>query len=93
MDAIRVGVIGDYDPDFVAHTTTDTSLRHAADHLGAPLEFEWVPTPALAGGDAAARLEPFDGLWVSAGSPYRARDGAFAALRFARERDRPMVAT
>lgn len=93
METVRIGVVGDFNPEFESHTTTDSSLRHAGDHLGVRLEFEWVPTPTLAGGEAAERLEPFDGLWISAGSPYRAREGAFAAVRFAREHDRPMLAT
>jgi CTP synthase (UTP-ammonia lyase) len=93
MDAIRIGVVGDFNPGFEAHTATDTSLKHAADHLGLALELEWLPTPSLAKGDCTERLEPYDGLWISAGSPYRDREGAFAAIRFARERNRPMVAT
>ena len=93
MGAVRIGVVGDFNPEFEAHTTTDSSLRHAADHLELALKFEWLPTPSLATGEVTERLEPFDGLWISAGSPYLAREGAFAAVRFARERDRPMVAT
>ena len=93
MDAVRIGVVGDFNPEYEAHLTTDTSLKHAADHLEVRLEFAWVPTPALAAGDVADLLGRFDGLWISAGSPYRAREGAFAAVRFAREHDRPMVAT
>ncbi len=93
MEKVRIGVVGDFDPEFVAHTTTDDSLRHAAEHLGLTLGFEWLPTPSLAGPSAPEKLAAYDGLWISAGSPYRDRAGAFAAIRFARERDWPLVAT
>lgn len=90
--AVRIGVIGDFNPEFAAHTTTDASLEHAAAQRGEPIEFEWVATPSIPHGDAAAFLDGWDGLWISAGSPYRDRKGVFAAIRFARERLRPMFA-
>ena len=91
--AIRIGVVGDFNPDFPAHTTTNDALAHSAEVVGRSVEVEWIPTPSLVEAGGLARLGGFDGLWISAGSPYRQRDGAFAAIRFARERGRPMVAT
>jgi len=32
-------------------------------------------------------------VWIAPGSPYRSLDGALRAIRFARERDWPLVAT
>ena len=90
---VRIGIVGDWNPEFAAHTTTDASLRHAADAAGFAVEFEWIPTTSIPAQDAAPVLEPWDGIWISAGSPYRHREGAIAAARFARERLRPMVAT
>jgi CTP synthase (UTP-ammonia lyase) len=91
--SVRIGIVGDYNPGFEAHTTTDSSLRDAADFLGLEVERRWLPTSSLTGHDLAERLSAMDGLWISAGSPYADRDGAFAAIRFARERDWPLVAT
>lgn len=91
--SVRIGIVGDYDPEFEAHTTTDSSLRDAASDLGLPIESLWLPTPSLAGGAAESILSALDGIWISAGSPYRDRAGAFAACRLARERDWPLVAT
>jgi CTP synthase (UTP-ammonia lyase) len=92
---VRIAMIGDYNPEFIAHTTADDSLRHVSDALGVGVEFEWVPTASVpADPVAAARaLAPWDGLWISAGSPYVSRDGALAAVRVARERGKPLVAT
>jgi len=91
--SVRIGVVGDYKPEFEAHTTTDSSLREAAESLGIEVEAPWLPTSSLAGGGLDEALGAMDGLWISAGSPYANRDGAFAAIRWARERDWPLVAT
>lgn len=88
-------MIGDYNPAFVAHTTADASLRHVADATGIAIESAWVATPSIPADpvEAAKALSAWDGLWISAGSPYASRDGALAAIRVARERGKPMVAT
>lgn len=88
-------MIGDYNPTFVAHTTADASLSHIAAALQTGIESAWVPTDSIPPDPvgAANHLERWDGLWISAGSPYASRDGALAAIRFARERGKPMVAT
>lgn len=91
--SVRIGIVGDYNPSFKAHTTTDSSLQEAAAALGLGLEACWLPTASLAGGERDERLAETDGLWISAGSPYADRDGAFVAIRWARERDWPLVAT
>jgi CTP synthase (UTP-ammonia lyase) len=89
----RIGIVGDYNPEYLAHTTTDDSLRHVAEATGRSIESGCVPTESISPEDPAAALDRWDGIWISAGSPYRDRDGALAAIRFARERLRPMVAT
>ena len=91
--SVRIGVVGDYNPTFEAHTTTDSSLREAAESLGLAVEARWLPTPSLTGADLDERLSATDGLWISAGSPYADREGAFASIRWAREHDWPLVAT
>lgn len=94
-DPIRIAMIGEYNHEFVSHTTADASLSHIAAALGTGIESAWIPTSTIphdvAG--AAKHLEFWDGLWISAGSPYADRDGALAAIRVARERGKPMLAT
>ena len=92
-EAVRIGIIGDYNPAFQTHTMTDQALQHAASSLSADVEATWVPTPSLDDGSDVLRLEAYDGLWCSAGSPYASMGGALAAVRFARERGWPFVAT
>jgi CTP synthase (UTP-ammonia lyase) len=93
VTGVRIGIVGDFDPTFVAHTSQNDALAHAGASVGLPIEVTWLPTPSLAGADAPDVLSGFDGLWISAGSPYQDRTGAWAAIRFARERGCPLVAT
>ena len=90
---MTVGVVGDFDPASRAHRATDEALGHAARVLSAAVTVCWLPTESLAVEGAEGKLERYDGLWISPGSPYRSLDGALRAIRFARERDWPPVAT
>jgi CTP synthase (UTP-ammonia lyase) len=92
-ERLRIGIIGDSDPDNPSRVATDAAIGHAADALGIAVDVTWVPTPTLDGPNAAAVLAPYDALWASPGSPYRSMDGALAAIRFAREHDRPFLGT
>jgi CTP synthase (UTP-ammonia lyase) len=82
----RIAVVGDYDPKNKTHAFTNAALEHVR------LGFEWVPTDGI-GADVAARLAPFDALWIAPASPYRSMDGALEAIRLARERGVPLVGT
>ena len=89
---LRVGVIGDYDPDRLSHTATNNALDHAASALSVALDRVWLPTQLL-DGDPEATLRPFDALWCSPGSPYKSTRGALRAIRFAREKGAPFIGT
>ncbi|RPJ04496.1 MAG: hypothetical protein EHM36_10465 [Deltaproteobacteria bacterium] len=90
---LRVGVIGDYDPNMRFHVATNEALKHAAAALSVSVESSWLPTPSLANEPVGTTLRPFDALWCSPGSPYKSMDGALQAIRFAREQGWPFVGT
>jgi len=90
--AIRIGILGDFNPEYRSHHATNSSLEHAAKALGRAVEFDWIPTPGLEGKVAEA-LSGYDALWASPGSPYRSMLGMLAGIQFARTHDRPIVAT
>jgi CTP synthase (UTP-ammonia lyase) len=92
-DAVRIGILGDFNTEFRSHHATNDALRHAARKLGITVESEWVPTPGMAEADGAKRLEAFDGLWASPGSPYKSFDGMLRGIQFARTRDWPFLGT
>lgn len=90
---IRIAIIGDQNPEFVSHQTTVPALEHAAAKLGVPIETQWIATDSIAPDHPESVLSGWDGFWINAGSPYRSRPGALAAIRYAREGNRPMLAT
>lgn len=93
MNDIKVGIIGDFNPGYPPHKTTNESITHAARFLSLNVEVEWLPTDLFDTKTGVKRLEQFDALWASAGSPYKSMDGALRAIRFAREKDWPFIAT
>jgi CTP synthase (UTP-ammonia lyase) len=93
VTAVRIGILGDFNPEFRSHHATSDSLQHAARKLDLKVESEWIPTLSLTGSDAEKILETFDGLWASPGSPYKSFDGMLKGIEFARRRDWPFLGT
>jgi CTP synthase (UTP-ammonia lyase) len=89
-DAIRVGLIGDYDAAVPAHQAIPPALALAAAATGITVAHEWVPTDEIT---TDARVAGYDALWCVPASPYRSTEGALRAIRFAREQVRPFLGT
>lgn len=92
-EATRIGILGDFNPDFRSHHATNDAIQHAAAKIGAPVHSEWIPTPSLLDPQAELTLESFDGLWAAPGSPYKSFDGMLKGIEFARRRDWPFLGT
>jgi CTP synthase (UTP-ammonia lyase) len=88
--AIRIALIGDYDPQITAHQAIPVALGLVAEQLNLDVQYEWMATDHL---NTDAPLEASDGVWCVPGSPYRDMDGALRAIRFAREQRRPFLGT
>ena len=88
---VKIGIIGDFNPEFPSHIATHEALIHAGDVLEISGETQWVPTKVLEKQPAA--LAQFDALWCSPGSPYVSMEGALQGIRFAREHDCPFIGT
>ena len=97
--ALQIGIIGDFNPQSRYHLATNEAIQHAAAAvtqpaaLGRAVEITWLATPTLEGSYANGKLDEFDGLWCSPGSPYESMQGALDAIRWARERGRPLIGT
>ena len=63
-NAVRIGILGDFNPDFRSHQATTESLQHAAGKMEMELEVEWIPTPSLTVAGAEKILESFDVVLV-----------------------------
>ncbi len=92
-DAVRIGILGDFNTESRSHNAINASLEHAARKLEMKVESEWLPTPSLLEPDAEKKLESFDGLWATPGSPYKSFDGMLKGIEFARRRDWPFLGT
>jgi CTP synthase (UTP-ammonia lyase) len=90
---VRIGIIGDFTPEFQTHLATNAALEHAAKRSEVEIELSWVPTPALLDESSVERLEEFDGLWAAPGSPYKSFQGMLNGIEFARSHDWPFVGT
>lgn len=92
MLQLKIGIIGDRNPEFPPHLKTEEALDNAAHVLQVNLDVRWLPTLSLER-DFEATLEGFDALWCAPGSPYQSLEGALNAIQFARERDRIFIGT
>ncbi len=88
-DPIRIGIIGDFDPNLRTHKATNAAFRQVGLQLSIPIEVRWLATPSL---DPSALAE-CDGLFAAAGTPYRSMQGALRAIELARKRDWPFLGT
>jgi CTP synthase (UTP-ammonia lyase) len=92
-DVVRIGILGDFNPEFRSHHATNDALQHAAAKLSLPVESEWISTPSVLEPNAQKMLESFDGIWAAPGSPYKSFDGMLKGIEFARRRDWPFLGT
>jgi len=92
-DAVRIGILGDFNPEFRSHHATNEALQHASAKLNLPVESGWISTPSVLEPNAQKMLESFDGIWAAPGSPYKSFDGMLKGIEFARRRDWPFLGT
>jgi CTP synthase (UTP-ammonia lyase) len=87
---LRIGLIGDYNENVVAHVAIPKALQLAGQGAGLDLLPVWMPTSSLG---PATDFSPLAGLWCVPASPYENMAGALLAIRFARESNLPFFGT
>ncbi len=92
-DAVRIAILGDYDPKSPTLPSIEKALQHAAAKLEIPLESKWIPTLDLAKPGVEKILESFDGIFAAPGSPYKSFEGMLKGIEFARRGDWPFLGT
>jgi CTP synthase (UTP-ammonia lyase) len=90
---VNIGIIGDFDEKRSSHLATNAAIEHAARHLAVKANATWLPTPSLLTKEGLNKLEPFDAIWGSPGSPYLNMEGAIRGIQLAREMKRPFIGT
>ena len=89
---IKIGIVGDFNPNSPSHKATNEALFHASEHCGLAVDVQWIPTIAL-DDQPAQTLDAFAALWCAPGSPYQSMEGALNGIRYAREENRPFIGT
>ncbi|KPC49570.1 CTP synthase C-terminal region-related (seleno)protein [Amantichitinum ursilacus] len=87
---VRIGLIGDFNPDVVAHQAIPLALAAAGHVLDVEWQADWLATETLTSPHA---LAGYHGLWAVPATPYRSMDGALLAIRHARETGLPFLGT
>jgi CTP synthase (UTP-ammonia lyase) len=91
MQPIFIGLVGDHDPEVIAHRAIPKALGRAALSLGRTVDPVWIGTEEVAADPGS--LASMHAIWCVPASPYRSMEGALAAIRRARERDIPFLGT
>jgi CTP synthase (UTP-ammonia lyase) len=92
VGAVRIALLGDYNPDGKAHQGAPKALTLAGESAGVAVEWEWVHTSTLLA-DPRPQLNVFQGVWCVPGSPYANTAGVIAAIRHVRTTGRPFLGT
>jgi CTP synthase (UTP-ammonia lyase) len=92
-EPLRVGIIGDFNPQLRYHLATNEALGHAASALSATVDCVWLPTESLHHAGSEATLRRFDALWCAPASPYNSMQGALQGIQFARQQGWPFIGT
>ncbi len=63
---LRIALVGDYNPDVVAHKAIPLAIDDAAAVLELPLRYDWLATSEIKSADD---LADYDAIWVVPASP------------------------
>ncbi|ELY5826246.1 CTP synthase [Cronobacter turicensis] len=87
---LRIALVGDYNAATVAHQAIPLAIDDAAAVLELTADYDWLATKDI---KSPEDLVGYDAIWVVPGSPYENEDGAFIAIRYARENAIPFLGT
>jgi len=89
---IRIALIGDFNPEVIAHQAIPAALRLVAAESGTEATWHWLSTVSLVG-NLANVLSNYQAVWCVPATPYQNTTGALAAIRHARLSGVPYLGT
>jgi CTP synthase (UTP-ammonia lyase) len=92
MKKIKIGLIGDYQPNVTAHKAIPKALKLSSEKLNCEVEYLWLDTDLITK-KCLGELNSFDGLWSVPATPYKDMEGTLSAIKFARENNIPFLGT
>ncbi len=87
-----IALVGDRNDQVTAHRAIPRALEIASVSRAYPVGHQWIGTADL-NASVEDTLAPFSAVWCVPASPYENMEGALAAIRYARETDRPFLGT
>lgn len=87
---LRIALVGDFNPDVIAHQAIPLAIDDAAAVQELTADYDWIATTEVG---SAEDLVGYDAIWVVPASPYKNAEGAFTAIRYARENSIPFLGT
>jgi CTP synthase (UTP-ammonia lyase) len=87
---LRIALVGDYNPDVIAHQAIPLAIDDAAAVLELPVDYTWLATRDI---QSPEQFADYDAMWVVPASPYENSAGALLAIRYARENSLPFLGT
>lgn len=91
--SMKIGILGDYDPQKISHPATNNAINHAAKRQSIEVKIDWLPTPSLLTEKGLNTLKEYDCLWASSGSPFKSMIGMLKGIQVARNLDLPFIGT
>ncbi|WEL39855.1 CTP synthase [Encephalitozoon hellem] len=85
--SVRIGIVGKYGPQFDSYTSLVHGLKFSGARVGVDVEIEWVNAEEYDESD----LSRCDGIIIPGGFGARGIEGKIKAIRYARERDIPLL--
>lgn len=89
-NTLRIALVGDYNPDVLAHQAIPLAIDDAAAVLDITADYDWLATTELT---SPEDLVGYDAIWLVPASPYKNAQAAFIAARYARENSVPFLGT
>lgn len=86
----RIAIVGEPVKASRSQIFLDKSLDYLQDKYG--FQYEWVETTAVTRSERHI-LESYDAIWSAPGGQFKSTEGALSAIRYAREKDVPHLAT
>jgi len=84
-----IALIGEYDPTFQPHISTNAAIEHSRALLRADVKGVWVSTEEI----DESLFQGYSAIWITPGSPYKNMHKTLWAIRTARENLIPCFGT
>ena len=88
---IKIGIIGDFNPAFYTHIAINDSISHISESIDEDFSCDWIHTSILKN-NFKEIIPQFKGIWMASGTPYANAQGAIEVIKYAREKDVPLLA-